>query len=229
MNMQDILDLSRNLTYKTSSQVPDDQLIQYSNINYKQLVRKIITDVNEDFFYEEWTTDLVSWQEEYIIPAVSSTNQWAFKLLWIEVKYSDDSQYYKKLTAETIASLGKSLWYYKTEQPTTEPFYRLAENSIFIYPTPTKDVTDWILLYWVKNAIDLETTAVEDDFILPKSYLHLIAYWNMYHIYIANWELEKANVAKQNFFNEVNEMISELNERNLSAEEITLPNLTHLE
>jgi len=57
--MQDIIDLSRNLTYKTSDQVSDTNLIKYTNINYRQLVRKIINDVNEDFFYEEWTTDLV--------------------------------------------------------------------------------------------------------------------------------------------------------------------------
>lgn len=227
--MQDIIDLSRNLTYKTSDQVSDTNLIKYTNINYRQLVRKIINDVNEDFFYEEWTTDLVWWQEEYTLKQANSTQQGSFKILWVSIKYSDDNEYYTKLEAQTIATLDKSISYYKTNQPKTEPFYRLAENSIFIYPTPLENLTEWLKLYWIKNAIDLDITATETDFIIPKEYLHVIAYGNMYHIYLADWEIDKANVSKQNYYNEVNEMINELNERNLSATEIILPNLTNLE
>jgi len=187
MDMQGIVDLSRQLSYKTIEQVPDTILLKYSNINYKQLVRKIITEVDENFFYD-------------------------VKMLWIECKYKADDKF-TKLSANTLWSLQNSLVWYEDYQSTENPFYRIGENSVFIYPKPTEDVTGWLKLYGIKNAIELWISAAETDFIISKEYLHIIAYWNM----------------KQNYYNEMNQMIKELEERNLSVEEIILPNLTELE
>ena len=228
MDMQDIVDLSRRLSYRTQAQVPDDVLVEYSNINYKQLVRKIITEINENFFYDERTTDLVENQTEYHMPSALSTSQWALKMLSVECKYKATDKYIK-LTSNTLWSLPKAIEYYKTEQPATNPFYRIAENSLFIYPTPTIDVVEWLRLFWIKNAINLAIDAEEWDFIIPKEYLHLIAYGNIYHIYLADWEIQKAQNMKQNYYDEMQQMIKELSDRNLSVEEIILPNLRWLE
>lgn len=228
MNMQDILNLSRTLTNKTKEQVPDDVLLKYTNIIYKELVRKIINGVNEDYFYDRWKTDLISNQNEYVLEKVLSNNKWILKLLWLSIKYNDNNSYYTKAKEINLSDMIKSEDYYIKNQPASNPLYRIADNSIFIYPAPTEEVQDWLKLHWIYNAVDLNISATEEDFIIPSSYLYLITLGNMYYIYISQWLLNEASLSKQNYLLEVNKMISELEERNLSPEEIILPNLTNL-
>ena len=73
MTVQEIIDLARTLTHTNSNQVPNDTAIKYLNIVYFKFANRIITEIDEDYFWETFTTDTVVDQSEYVLPIASST------------------------------------------------------------------------------------------------------------------------------------------------------------
>lgn len=59
MTINDVRGLARLLTYTDTINLSNTDALKYLNIVYKDIENKIVSKVNEDFFYEEWTFDLV--------------------------------------------------------------------------------------------------------------------------------------------------------------------------
>lgn len=64
----------------TVNNITDPQLYRYMNISYHEIENAIVTDLNEDFFWNEMTFSLVANQAEYtldtaIVGNTSGTNK----------------------------------------------------------------------------------------------------------------------------------------------------------
>lgn len=64
--------MSRLNTGTDSTNMPDATLLTITNVTYRDLINIITTEVNEDFFYQEWTGLTVIGQTEYTFPVRTS-------------------------------------------------------------------------------------------------------------------------------------------------------------
>jgi hypothetical protein len=60
------------------------------------------------------------------------------KIKGLSIKYDTE---FIKAKPETFGNLDKDLTWYETNQPKSEPFYIVSDNSFFVYPKPTEAVT----------------------------------------------------------------------------------------
>lgn len=73
MNLSDIFTLSRLNTGTDTSNMSDATLLSITNVTYRDLINKITSKVDEDFFYQEWTATTVIGQSEYTFPLRTSS------------------------------------------------------------------------------------------------------------------------------------------------------------
>jgi len=74
MTITQLIDLLRNQTYVKSTQMDDDELLTYLNLAYHDIENTIVSQVNEDFFYQQWKTNLIDNQNEYTFQGSTATS-----------------------------------------------------------------------------------------------------------------------------------------------------------
>ena len=141
MDVSAIYTLARTLTYTDSTQMPDATMAIFANVVYHDMENCIVSQVNEDFFYQEWLADTVIDQREYTFPVKASTTAGLKKLLGVSVKYKTTDTEYQKLRESKLANNSDDLAYYQDGQSATDPFFIIGDNSVFIYPDPKEVVT----------------------------------------------------------------------------------------
>ena len=214
MDVQAIVDRARRLTYLSSTQYNDTRAIEDFNIVYKDLTSRITYEVNEDFFWDKFTANLVNGQSEYLLPETVSKiswliiNYWAGNIRATEIDGNDST----KLTATY------------TE---TAPIYYIKENSVFILPEPTTDETGGLVLEGIKEATSLALIDISSSVIIPDEYHHLIAEGMKGYIYQSRGLISEKNDAVGSYENSISEMISALTDRTLNPTTGTLPNLDY--
>lgn len=67
MTITDIATYIREQTGVTAINIDDPQLYRYINISYHEIENAIVTNLNEDFFWNEMTFSLVANQSEYTL------------------------------------------------------------------------------------------------------------------------------------------------------------------
>lgn len=91
MNVQQIVNLSRQLAYTDSTQYTDAVAIEDFNNLYHDLENDIVRFVDEDYYYDIEYSDLVANQIEYPYPLSTSGISGMKKMKWLSIKYMDDS------------------------------------------------------------------------------------------------------------------------------------------
>ena len=129
----------------------DSQLYRYINISYHEIENAIVTNLNEDFFWNEIKGNLTLRQSEYtsdtaIVGNTSGTN----KIISVAIDYNGNGQY---VTA--TLTTGDDLEYKRSNTSGQYPLFRVMDNSIEIFPAPYKNVTNGIKQRVVQNLIDL--------------------------------------------------------------------------
>ena len=77
----------------------------------------------------------------------------------MSIDYGASGDFVKAYKQDTDL-LEEDVSYYAVNQPKTDPFYEIKDNSLFIYPTPTDDVS--IIRHSVANGlIDLTSSVTE--------------------------------------------------------------------
>lgn len=225
--------MARDLWYVSNTdKFTDANLLKYANIAYHQIENKVVSDVNEDYFYEIWTTDLVSWQNEYTFEPSSATAVWMKKLERMEVKWSTDDTYYKEVNPRTINNTWYSSDELKAKLTTQQAFFEIRDSSVFLFPSPVNNVNNWLRLISIVNLIDLTATDTE-SLIFPQHtelrlYHQIIAYWIVPFIFRIQWKPEEAQIAQNYYKLELQNMIKELRERYTAPVEGKLPNSYYL-
>lgn len=198
MLITDIASYIREQTGVNSTNVTDSQLYRYINISYHEIENAIVTNLNEDFFWNEIKGNLTLWQSEYtsdtaIVGNTSGTN----KIISVAIDYNANGQY---VTAQLTT--GDDLEYKRSNTSGQYPLFRVMDNSIEIFPTPFKSVMNGIKQRVVQNLIDLTSGTAETDIFNGKIHVnnhYFIALWAFEHIFRQR-QLENDAVNARNTF-----------------------------
>lgn len=126
-----------------ANQVSDANLLRYYNDVRDEVVDRIVAE-KEDFFYDEYTVDLVNGKREYVLAKRGDLAEdgvtvldGILKIKAISVKFKSTDTDYTLIRPEAVSNLDyDSLSYGKT----VSPFYVVSDNSVFLYPFPTEDI-----------------------------------------------------------------------------------------
>jgi hypothetical protein len=204
----------------------DATLLSITNVTYRDLINKITSKVDEDFFYQEWYAPTVIGQSEYTFPLRTSSVAGLKKLEQVSVKYKSTDTDFTPLNPWTVTNFDKDKSWYKTNQPESDPFFIVYDKSVNIFPVTT-EVTSFIL-YGVSDPKELALAEVEANIVIPVDYHHLIVLGNEYRIYKALRMTNEKNDALNELNIEIAKMVSELSDRVIKPLESTLPALNHL-
>jgi len=214
MTIQEIITRARSLCYTNTVQYSDTQAIEDFNIIYRNMCNSITQEVNEDFFWDIFKTDTVVWQSEYSLPTT------VFKISEVSIKESGE---YKKAINTSLNSLPNDTDYYKINQSTTSPIYEIKDESIFIYPSPIEEITDWIKM---RAIITPPLLPLWWTILIPDEYHYIIAQWMQGFIYKRRGKINEKNDAmiEYNWLKE--EMLFTLSDRKNTPTNNSLPNLS---
>lgn len=229
MTLDEIFSMSWLNTSTNSSNMPEATLLTITNVTYRDLINVIVSEVNEDFFYDEWTTELTANQREYTFPVRTASVNGLKKVTGIGIKYASTNDYYTITTPTKFSNLPSDPTYYVENQSNTQPFFTVADKSLFVYPTPTTTVSSGLILYWISDPINLILGDTESAIKIPVDYHHIIVLGNEYRIYKARKMTNEKNDALIEYKNELRKMITELSDRIIRPLESEQPCLTHLE
>ena len=149
----------------------------------------------------------------------------------MEVKWGTEDDQYTLLKSSNNTEYGVWLEYLWDNLAKDNWIYDIKDSAIFIYPTPTQSVTDGIKIQAIISLIDLAWTEDETD-IFPwhselRDWHYMIAKGMERLIYKEKQEIDKSQIAKQEFEVELNKMIKSLKRYQWNTV-WKLPNLDYL-
>lgn len=201
MTVDQIIALAYSDTWTTSNQIASSVLIDWVNIAYHDLVETIKNEVDPDFFYDYWTTDIVANQNEYVLQVWDNNDVGIDKVTQVGVKYATTDTQFQLLSYKDSSSFDYMPEWYETNQPTSSWFYTAKDRSIFIYPTPTVNVTNWLRLHGIYTPIDLVEWGAEATIKFARQYHEGIALWARRRVY-ARRAMPDMEIDSINKFNE---------------------------
>lgn len=161
--------------------------IEDLNVVKDRFWSKIVSQLDEDRHYQEWTIDwwTTALQSEYSLVTVSTTSAWTKVLKWVAVNYDWDTytntglMVYKNAREVNRQTLANEWNYYLENQSVEDPIYFIADNSIFIAPVPTSE-TAWanrLKLIGIRNIADYDIDTTEAQMIIPTDYIEVLMKW----------------------------------------------------
>lgn len=205
-----IMDMARLQCNKTSSMswLSNADLLPFLNaFVYTRIQEAIRQRVDWEYFSYEYKANLVDWQDKYQLPQADATTTWVIKIIELAIKSSTDT-YYTVIYEKGSKHDTKSTDY---EAINANPkYYDKRGGYVYLYPTPTENVTNWLKILASVTLPDLETTSAEDD-IFPnhqqlRQYHSVLVAWLREVIYQISWDTELRQIAKQEFDRELQDM-----------------------
>lgn len=208
-------------------QLPDPTALRYYNDSRDELIDEIIKE-KEDYFYNYFTWATVIWQNEYTLAkrwdlvnwTWPETLPWIYKIKWVSVKFKSTDAELTPLRPVTMENLEKDIEAY---DETSNPFYCLMDNSIFIYPAP-KEVNEY-RIYAITYPKKVIWT---DEETLPDQHIKAILYWVKARYLESQTRLQEAQLAQAQFDKEKTKVAKALSGRIQTPIEKTTPNLNFL-
>ena len=227
MTVDQILNLTYSDTNTSTNQIDSSLVIGWMNISYHDLVETIKNEVDPNFFYDYFTTDLVSGQNEYVMQQPTDIQVGMDKVSQIGIKYATTDNQFTLLHSEDASNFQKTPEWYETNQPKSSPLYMLRDDSIFIYPTPTTDVAGGLRVHGIYTPIDLVSGGAESTIKFDRQFHEGIAIGARRNIY-ARRSMPEMETDAINKFNEFkSRMVKSLRRRNSEPRKVQIPNLTH--
>jgi len=220
MSVLNIINKARRLTYTDISQYTNTEWLEDLNEVYADLVTDIIQDVNEDYFYDEFTTDLVQWQYEYQFQAPTATTTGMNKVKELFVNYW---AWYKE--ASQVVNLQFPADYLAVNQDKEHPIFTIKDNSVFLYPTPTQSINEWLKANVTIIPRDLLLTDTDTDIKIQRQYHKLLFFGLLPYVYQQIWMLNEKNDSLQTYERLKLDLINKLTDRNLSPLEVPMLSL----
>lgn len=225
MTPSTIIAQARTKTWVDSVNYPDAQGIIDFNFVYQDIISDIISEIDEDYFWNIIKTDSVINQEEYTIKRIASSDPFINEVNKVFVKYSSSDTYYTQATRVNPTTLDRDTDWYKLNQPKTSPIYYVQDNSVMIYPAPTEVVTNWIKMNIIYQPADLTISSTEADIVIPPRFHKNIIEWIVPYIYSYRWKLAESTNYMQIYDKKKKEMIGQMKNRNQGIIQIISPNL----
>lgn len=143
---------TRFLTRTDADTFPNDDLDAAINQYYRVLVNEAIQSIcGWDFRGDTATADIVAGQQEYTLPDD------ILQIKRVEVTYDGTGGNTHKAFEFDINETGEGTSSTKISSnfSSSEPYVEMFDNSIFLYPVPTQNVTAGIKIWYNKKAADL--------------------------------------------------------------------------
>lgn len=175
MTVNEILDFWTLNAGTTTAQVWATNALLFANIVYHELEESIRNEINEDYFYDYFTTDTVANQTEYVLEPQTSTSNGMNKIISVGIKFNTTDTTFLPVRAYASSGLYNSDEWTVTNQSQGDPFYILKDSSLFIYPAPTVAVDDWLRVHVSINLINLLAGWAETTVKIPPNFHYVIA------------------------------------------------------
>lgn len=204
MNWQQIIDFWLNQTHTNTSNVSAANQELYLNLAYIDTIDELIK-LKVAFLFDEWVTSTVIWQNEYLIEKLwVSPDALNIKTIRnIYIKYSSTDTYHTPADRVNPNVLEYHPDWYADNQPKSEPFFYIADNSFFIFPKPTEAVTGGIEIFVIHDAPAIDSTTTQDNIEVPLSYHKAISYKMREYILDSQGKTNEAEVAAAKWQKEI--------------------------
>ncbi len=187
----------RSDTGVNSVNVPDTDLLIAYNRARRKIINRIRT-INRDYYYTEWTDNLVKDQIEYTIPKYRTYV--VNSITYVVPKCSEVIQ----VAVKTWQATG-----FTPLAPTSirNPYdiegmrqywsgYTVIDNSIFIFPVASENITGWIKIYGIYEPPDLQESSTASELAIPEENHELLIQETKVHVCEARQLTEKLNFAR---------------------------------
>lgn len=216
--------------------ITDAMLLKWLQEPYHELENAIVTEVNEDYFFDILRTNLIADQNEYTLQPSTAVSTGVKKIISVEVKRNTNDSYRSLPPMQKDYDQDAALDQLEVE--TQLPgFYDIKDSSIFLYPKPTatimwgSTITNGLQMQAIVNMIDLTLAGVEAD-IYPwhtelRQYHHLLPIWLAHKIYIYKKMWTEAREVRALFLEQKQIMIDNLSDRDIGPIEVQRPDLSY--
>lgn len=214
MTIEQILQTAYEDTNTSTANYPYTKGLKKLNEIYKELYR-MINSIDENYFWNYWTTDIQTWATEYDIQRDAITVEpedpeddpviipWIEKIIKVELLEWENYVLLPQLDSKQVDDWVK--WWY------------LADNHIILNFRPQEDVEDWLRLYWTERIPDLLSTD-DESAIFPWHKELSDFYWVLYEwlnkeLWKQKQDFEKHNFSKQEYLEKKEAMRRYITER----------------
>lgn len=231
MTVDELVTMTRNQSWTTSTNVADSVVISYINIAYSDLYSALVDNVDGDYFRDVFTTSTVQDQNEYVLQQATSSQEWITKLHRVEVKWASTDADYTFIRPLPISQYPLSDDYLQENANEKDGFWEFRDWSVFIYPAPANAVTDWLKVFASTTAKDLAAWWAEST-IFPwhtelRQYHHIIMLWALPYILRHRYN-EESNVvinAQERYEQAKKKMLIQLNSKMSQWQTVALSDL----
>jgi len=222
MNVEEIVTNVRTMSWVDKNYYTDELAIAHFNFIYQDLTNEVITELNEDYYYDIAITDILKYINRYNIKTFlhngSTRDINKIKNVWIKYKATD--KYFIKAERVNVANLEYWLDYYEKNQPKEKPFFYLSWNEISIYPTPTEDLIKGLKIEVIYQPLDLLITDTEDSIEIPKRFHRTIVSWMLPYVYAYKQQPQLEQMKLQEYLLAKQKFLKQLKNRNLDTVDI---------
>lgn len=214
MTIEQILQTAYEDTNTSTANYPYTKGLKKLNEIYKELYR-MINSIDENYFWNYWTTNIQTWATEYDIQRDAITVEpedpeddpviipWIEKIIKVELLEWENYVLLPQLDSKQVDDWVK--WWY------------LADNHIILNFRPQEDVEDWLRLYWTERIPDLLSTD-DESAIFPWHKELSDFYWVLYEwlnkeLWKQKQDFEKHNFSKQEYLEKKEAMRRYITER----------------
>lgn len=219
MDAASIFTMAREMAWDVSATNPkftDAALLKYANLVRHEIENAIISRVDEDFFYRKFTVDTVANQSEYSFQTSTALQIGMKKILSCGIKYTSEDTYFKNIKPSNTVSKIDYIDNLAANQSYSDAFFTLKNSSLFIYPAPTEAVTNWLTVEAIVTLLDIAADSIE-SLIFPNSelrdYHYIIALGIVPYIHRILKQYNDVQVAKNEYLQAIEKMITEVGER----------------
>ena len=220
MDVSTIIALSRKQTWTTTGQISDNDYLTYLNIIYKDIFSRLSVNAKK-YTWQTYTTDVVAWQSEYIIPQPSNTQTW-LKLI-LDCFYIHEGK--DKRIPIYDSSINTDYEINKNDQP----YWVIRDGSIFLYPTPTTSEANGLRLEWKYIPFDLTLLNTSDEIKLAPEYHNILVKWLNSLVFGEKQVFDKQQLRESYYLQSIQQMQTEWCFDNESGYQVIDPYLWFLE
>jgi len=228
MNAAQMLTMLRDQTKTTPTMISDATLATYLDIAHKKIYKKIV-NLDKNYFWQRWTSNLVANQQEYTLALPTSPVFWQWSIEKIGIKYNSTDEDYINVTIRTWDELEYDASWYEANQDSDSPFAIISDKSIFIFPTPTDNSVWWLKLEWSRRPFEITPASNEDNFLCPIEYHHVIVMGAISYALNQRSQEQESNNAIQVFDKELDEMLYDISSRDTTVVKWEQQDLSYLE
>jgi len=216
---QIILDVRRFAHVTTSQYLDADAYLDLNKIKDEFWNEVVSRWGSSNYNWDKWNTDIEANQDEYRLDIPTSTNDGMKTINNIYI--SDGTTHtntglleYIKCREVDPKNLPNDWNFYLENQDATMPLYYQKDNSVFIAPRPTKDITNGLRIEAIRKIANWTAATTELETKLPVEFHFILELGLMpYALMSKGSDTNEVNAARATYMNEKRAVIKQITTR----------------